>query len=107
MVASLFREATMAAWSRCDDILVLDLYFKVGRRVLSTRDPNLIKVSELVGKSEGSVRMKMQNYLHLDDPTRRGSLSNASQQSKLVWRKYASDKRGLREAATNCESEIK
>ncbi len=93
----------MASWSCCDDIIVLDLYFKVGRRVLSIRDPNLTKVSKLVRKSEGSVRMKMQNYLYIDDPTRKGSLSNASQQSKFIWRKFASNEQSLREAAANCK----
>ena len=89
-------------WSRCDDIMVLELYFKARRRQLPSNDPRVILLSEIIGTTARSVNLKMANFQWLD-PERSGGLDQYSRQSEEVWDEFAHDRRRLRAiAADNC-----
>ena len=89
-------------WSRCDDIMVLNLYVKVGRKQLQASDERVIGLSEDIGTTAAAVNMKMANFQAMD-PERSGGLGQGSRQSREVWDEFAHNERRLRSiAANNC-----
>ena len=96
----------MARWTRCDEILVLDLYFKAERQILPLTDNRLTRVSDLIRKSDHSVQAKMANIKHLD-PERSGGLSHPSSLNQEVWDEYSDDERRLRIAAATCRRKLR
>lgn len=96
----------MARWSRCDDIVVLDLYFKADRQQLQSSDPEVTRLSRLIGKTPASVQLKMANYQGID-PRRSGGLGQGSRQSREVWAEFAHDEQRLRRVAAVCKNSLR
>ena len=88
-------------YSHCDDVLVLDLYFKAGRQPLPERDLKILKLSNVIGTSPRSVHRRMATYQWLD-PERPGGLDTVTEQAMQIWDEFAHDEQGLKEAAADC-----
>ncbi len=96
----------MARWSRCDDIVVLDLYFRADRQQLQSSDSEVTRLSRLIGKTPASVQLKMANYQGID-PRRSGGLGQGSRQSREVWAEFAHDEQRLRRVAAACRNSLR
>jgi predicted HNH restriction endonuclease len=110
-------------WTREEHILALDLYIRVRNASYSDEHPDVILLSEALGKlaklrgmSGGStfrnpngVSMKLSNFRRLD-PTYtadgRVGLPSGSRVEEEVWRAFADEPNNLREAAAAIYAEI-
>ncbi len=91
-------------WTKDESILALDLYIRVGYRVLSGNHPEVIALSELMNslpihpqelrdskfRNPSGINTKLANFRHLD-PDRPGGLSSVSQMDREVWDEFAGD----------------
>ena len=93
-------------FSRCDDILVLDLYFKVGRQPLTERDLRVCELSGIIEHSPKSVHRRMATY-QWHDPESIGGLDTTTKLTTEVWNQFAHDEQRLREAAANCKRQYR
>ena len=93
-------------YSRCDNIMILDLYFEAGRQPLPERHLRILELSGIIGTSPKSVHRRMATYQWLD-PERIGGLDTETRLTREVWNKFASDEQCLREASANCKREAK
>lgn len=91
-------------WTKDESILALDLYSRVGYRVLSGNHPEVVALSELMNslpihpqelrdskfRNPSGINTKLANFRHLD-PDRPGGLSGAPQIDRAVWSEFAGD----------------
>lgn len=91
-------------WKKDESILALDLYIRVGYRVLSGNHPDVIALSEFMNalpihpqelrdskfRNPSGINTKLANFRYLD-PDRPGGLSGASQVDREVWAEFAGD----------------
>lgn len=79
------------AWTRDEVLIALNLYCKLPFGQLHQGNPEIIKVAELLGRTPGSVAMKLSNLASLDPAItqsgRRG-LEGASTLDKAVWAEF-------------------
>ena len=54
------------SWERDEFILVLDLYFRHGWRVLAKSHPDALSLSDLIVRTIASVQMRMGNFVACD-----------------------------------------
>jgi serine/threonine protein kinase len=88
-------------WSEREYIIVLHYYFRYGGQVNNTNDPIVIKLSELLGRTPGSILMRFENYFHLDPETSgtRKGLSHWNDFCKKVFDEWKEKKDNLEETA--------
>lgn len=84
----------MNNWTREQTIIVLNLYCKIPFSKATSSNPQIVRISNLIGRSPNSVKMKIGNFGSLDNRLREQGivgLSNASKLDKLVWEEFSSD----------------
>jgi 5-methylcytosine-specific restriction enzyme A len=97
-------------WTRDELILVLDLFFRLGRTQASQQHPDVIALSQLLNKlptrfqsenfrNPNSVHMKLGNLLRIDPRYPGRGLSRGSVKEQDVWNDFASNPDLLRETA--------
>ena len=87
-------------WTRDEDILVLDLYFKSGRRELPRNHPEVASLGEFIRRTPDAVSMRMGNVVYCDPDNPNYGLDGASAQTRDVWDEFARDEPILRKAAS-------
>ncbi len=70
-------------WNREETILAFDLYYKTPFGRISSGNPDIIKLAELLHRSAGSVALKMQNLAHFDPELQKRNIVAMSHGSKL------------------------
>jgi 5-methylcytosine-specific restriction protein A len=100
-------------WTRDELILVLDLYFQLEHGQITSRNPKIIELSDLLNalpihskqrkdqkfRNPNGVAMKMSNFLRFD-PTYEGrGLESGSKLDQVVWEEYESDQMLLAQVA--------
>lgn len=84
-------KAGQRAWTRDELILAINLYCKTPFGRLHSRNPDVIRLAELIGRTPGSVAYKLVNFASLDPSLQargiRGA-SNASKLDKTVWDEF-------------------
>lgn len=78
-------------WTREQSIVALYYYCKIPFGKVTDNNPDVIKVSELIGRTIGSVKMKIGNFGSLDPELRRKGIVGLGNTSKLdeeVWGYY-------------------
>ena len=70
-------------WSREETILAYDLYCKTPRSKISSHNPEIIALAELLGRTPGAVGLKMHNLAHFDPELREKNLISMAHGSKL------------------------
>jgi putative restriction endonuclease len=81
-------------WSRDELVVAMNLYCKLPFGQLHERNPVIIKLAEQLGRTSGSVAMKLCNFASLDPVQQaRGikGLSGASQADREVWTDFHKD----------------
>ena len=86
-------------WTRDEDILVLDLYFKHGRRDIPRSHEDLDSLSELIGRTVAAVSMRIGNVMACDPDNPQKGLDHVSRITRAVWDELAHDEPRLRRAA--------
>jgi putative restriction endonuclease len=85
-------------WTELETKLVLYLYFQLTFGQLDQRNPEVVKLSGLIGRTPSSVAMKLANIASLDPKitgTGRKGLSGASAQDRRIWDAFHADWTGL------------
>ena len=90
---------TRRRWTRDEDILVLDLYFKNGRSDTLPGNEEVDSLSELIGRTADAVRMRIGNAMACDADNPNKGFSNVAKQTRAVWDEFAQDEPRLRKTA--------
>jgi len=75
-------------WTREQTLAALHVYFQLPFGQLHQRNPLIRQLAEWIGRTPGSVALKLVNFASLDPQVRasgRAGMSNASQLDKLIW----------------------
>jgi predicted restriction endonuclease len=82
---------TMGKWSEEELRLALALYCQLPFGKMHSRNPEVIRLAEKIGRTPSAVAMKLVNFASLDPEivsTGRTGLGNASAMDRLVWEKF-------------------
>lgn len=85
-------------WSRDELLLALHLYMRLPFGQQHARNPQIIKLATVIGRTPGSVAMKLNNITSLDpEELARGvvGLSGASARDREVWSAFQADPIGV------------
>ncbi len=86
--------ALKVEWTREHALIALNLYCKLPFGKLHRRNPAIIEVAMRMGRSAGSLAMKLGNLASLDPVQKaRGikGLSKATKQDRILWNEFQSD----------------
>ena len=78
-------------WSRDELLLVMNLYFRIPFGRQHSRAPEVVELATMLGRTSGSVAMKLNNITSLDpEENLRGvrGLSGASSLDRAIWREF-------------------
>jgi putative restriction endonuclease len=81
-------------WTREELILAINLYCKLPFGRLHRSNPQVIKLSELIGRTSSSVAYKLVNFASLDPSLKKRGIkgaSNASKLDKVIWDEFYND----------------
>jgi putative restriction endonuclease len=78
-------------WTREELILAINLYCKTPFGKLDARNPNVISLANLIGRTANSVAFKLVNFASLDPTLKARGIKGASNASKLdrqIWEEF-------------------
>ncbi len=78
-------------WTRDELILAINLYCKTPFGKLDARNPNVINLANLIGRTSNSVAFKLVNFASLDPTLKARGIKGASNASKLdkqIWEEF-------------------
>ena len=78
-------------------ILALDLYRKAGH--LPDTDPKVVSLSGCIGRTRGSVNMRLANFRSLDPDDPGTGLPHGGDLCERIWDEFAADHAHLRTTA--------
>lgn len=81
-------------WTRDQTIVALNLYCKIPFKKVSSFHPDIIKYSNLIGRSPNSLKMKIGNFGSFDpELKKRGivGLSNTSKLDEQIWNEFSNN----------------
>ena len=78
-------------WQRDESLLVLRLYCQTPFGKLHSRNPEIIQLAEVIGRTPSAVAMKAVNFAHLDPSLDRKGLSSVSRADRDLWEVFLSD----------------
>lgn len=85
-------------WNREETILAYDLYCRTPFSKISQTNPDIIALAKLLGRTPGSVGLKMQNLAHFDPELQKRNVSAMAHGSKLdeeIFAEFSKDWTGL------------
>lgn len=86
-------KAGQKLWTKEELILVINLYCKLPFGKLDQRNPEVISLSKLIGRTAGSVAFKLVNFASFDPSLKARGIKGASNASKLdkkIWDEFFS-----------------
>lgn len=78
-------------WTREELILAINLYCKIPFGKIHSRNPEIIKLAELIGRTNNSIALKLVNFASLDPSLKARGIKGASNASKLdkeIWDEF-------------------
>lgn len=75
-------------WSRDELISVIKLYCLTPFGRIHSRNPEIISVANILGRTPSSVALKMTNFASLDPTIARAGMGNHSKLDELVWNDF-------------------
>lgn len=85
-------------WSRDETILAYELYCRTPFSKISSKNPDIIDLAKLLGRTPGSVGLKMHNLAHYDPELQKRNVTAMAHGSKLdgeVFAEFSNDWSGL------------
>lgn len=82
-------------WTREELILAMNLYCKISFGSIHYRNPKIIALAELLGRTPGSVSYKLANLASIDPALARKGATNASKLDRSVWEEFFADWDGM------------
>jgi len=81
----------MKPWERDELILAINLYCKTPFGKIHVRNPDIIELAILLGRTPGSVSYKLANFASIDPSIDRKGAQNVSRLDKKVWHEFFED----------------
>ena len=81
-------------WTRKQLMVALSLYCRLPFGKLDSRNPEIIRLAEVIGRTPGALAMKLVNIASLDDAitsTGRTGLTGASARDRAMWNEMQGD----------------
>jgi putative restriction endonuclease len=78
-------------WTRDELILAINLYCKTPFGRIHMRNPAIINLAKILGRSPGSVSYKLANFAHIDPTIDRKGAANVSKLDREVWDEFFDD----------------
>lgn len=78
-------------WTRNELILAINLYIKLSFGKIHSRNPSIINLANLIGRTPGSVAYKLVNFASLDPSLKERGIKGAENSSKLdkeIWNEF-------------------
>jgi len=85
---------TRKNWKRQELILAINLYFKIPFGKIHYRNPQIIKLAKLLGRTPSAVSWKLVNFASLDPSLKKRGVKGATHASKLdkeIWNEFFND----------------
>lgn len=85
-------------WTRDELILALNLYLKLPFGKLHSRTPEIIHLSNIIGRTAGSVAMRLNNFASVDPFHQQrgiGGLPGGKKQVEPIWNEFINNKQEL------------
>jgi putative restriction endonuclease len=85
-------------WTRDELILALNLYLKLPFGKLHSRTPEIIYLAELIGRTPGSIAMRLNNFASVDPFHQQrgiGGLPGGRKQVEPIWNEFIDNKEEL------------
>jgi putative restriction endonuclease len=85
---------TTKPWSREEHVLAFNLYCKIPFGTIHTRNPKIIQLAELLGRSAGAVSYKLANFARLDPTLQSRGIRGMAHGAKCeeeVWQEFAAN----------------
>jgi putative restriction endonuclease len=84
-------KALYKSWTREELILAINLYCKTPFGKIHYRNPKIIELANVLGRSHGSVSYKLANFASIDPSLERKGASNYSKLDKETWEEFFND----------------
>jgi len=87
-------DRTGIKWSREETILAFDLYCKTPFGKIGQSNPDIIELAKLLGRTPGSISLKMHNLAHYDPELQKRNVTAMAHGSKLdaeIYREFSND----------------
>jgi putative restriction endonuclease len=78
-------------WTREELIVTFNFYCKTPFGKLHSRNPDIIELADLIGRTPDAVAMKLSNFAALDPSLTQKGLPNASRLDKEIWDEFNSN----------------
>jgi len=78
-------------WTRDELILAINLYCKTPFGRIHMRNPEIIELSNMLGRTPGSVSYKLANFASIDPTIDRKGAVNVSKLDREVWNEFFAD----------------
>src|SRR5215471_7730104 len=85
-------------WTRDEHILAFNLYSQIPFGTIHIRNPRIVELARILGRTVGSVSLKLANFARLDPFLKqRGikGLSHGSKGEEVIWHEFASSPEDL------------
>jgi predicted restriction endonuclease len=96
-------------WTLNNLLVAFALYCRTPFGKMHSRNPEIIKIAELLGRTPSSLAMKLVNFASLDPAitsTGRSGLKGASKGDRLIWNEFHNDWEALAVESNNALSAI-
>ena len=78
-------------WARDELLLAVNLYYKLTFGQLHSRNPSVIHLATLLGRTPGSVAMKLGNLASIDSSLSQAGMRNGGKLDQQVWEEFHAD----------------
>lgn len=82
-------------WTRDELLIALNLYRKLSFGQMHGRNPAIVALAEKLGRTSGSIAMKLCNFASLDPALHQRGLAGASELDRTVWKEFSSNETEL------------
>ena len=76
---------TRRGWTREEVMVAINLYCKIPFGKIHNRNPKIIELAAIIGRTPSAVSWKLANFAHLDPSLAREGASNVSRLDREIW----------------------
>lgn len=78
-------------WTRRELLLAINLYCQIPFGRIHSKNPQIINLAQILGRTSGAVSWKLCNFAHIDPSLNRKGASNVSKLDRNVWAEFFDD----------------
>jgi hypothetical protein len=86
-------------WQEDEQLLALHLYCRTPFGKLDKRNPEIIRLAEVIGRTPSAVALKAANFASFDTSIHQKGMSNASKADRVLWDAFMQNSTDIAEKA--------